>query len=402
MIDLSKEPIRRLKLNGADITILGTAHISQSSVDAVKELIDIEKPDAVLVELCETRKKAMFDEDHWKKLDIFKVFKERKMYLLLSSLILSSFQKKLGKGNLKPGDEMRMAIIEGEKVGSKIIPIDREVQTTLKRSWGNVGLFSKMYLFSALISSLLVKEDVSEKKIEEMKSDDALKDLFSQLPPSYNEIKKAIIDERDIYLAENIRKASLDSKKILAVVGAGHLDGIMNHVQNENDLKPLEEIPKPRIMDRITLLLLPLLILGIMVLTYKVKGIEEGNQFLIMWILVKGSLSALGALIALAHPVSIFLAFITAPIGNFNPIIKPGWVAALFETWIKKPLVEDFEKIATDSEHFTGFWKNRVMRIFLVLLLPQIGSSIGTTIVASKGADVIWIWLKSIFPILGA
>lgn len=400
MIDLSKEPIRKIKLNNSDITILGTAHISQGSVDAVKELIETEKPDTVCVELCESRKKAMFDSDTWKKLDIFKVFKERKMYLLLSSLILSSFQKKLGKGNLKPGDEMRAAIIEGEKIGSKILPIDREVQITLKRSWGNVGLFSKIYLFSALISSLLVKEEITETKIEEMKTDDALKDLFSQLPPRYNEIKKAIIDERDIYLAENIRKASLNSKKILAVVGAGHLEGILNHIEKENDLKPLDEIPKPKILDRVLILILPIFILAIMILTYKIKGIEEGNQFLILWILVKGSLSALGAIIALAHPVSVLLAFIAAPIGNFNPIIKPGWVAALFETWIKKPLVEDFERIATDSEKISGFWKNRVMKIFLVLLLPQIGSSIGTMILASKGADVIWIWLKSIFPYL--
>jgi pheromone shutdown-related protein TraB len=391
-IDLSKEPIRRLKIKNTEVIILGTAHISANSVDAVKEIIKTEKPDKVCVELCQSRLIAIKDPEHWKKLDIFKVFKERKMYLLLASLILSSFQKKLGKGEVKPGDEMRAAIDDGEKCGANIVPIDREVQTTLKRSWGNVSLFSKMYLFSALLSSLLVKEDVSAEKIEEMKSEDALKDLFSQLPPRYDQIKSVIIDERDIYLAENIRRQAVDgnSKKIFAVVGAGHLEGIMKFIETENDISKLDEIPKPRLSDKIQLAVLPLIILGIMVMTFIFSGVPAGTELLMSWIIIKGSLSALGAAIALANPISIVLAFIVAPIGNFNPILKPGWVAALVEIWFKKPLVEDFEKIADDSDHFTGFWKNRVLKIFLVLILPQIGSSIGTFLVTYKGAKELF------------
>lgn len=119
--------------------------------------------------------------------------------------------------------------------------------------------------------------------------------------------------------------------------------------------------------------------------TFYFSGFEAGTELIKEWIIFKGTLAALGALIALAHPLSIILAFIAAPIGNFNPIIKPGWLAALTEIWMKKPLVEDFEHIADDSEHFTGFWKNRVLKIFLVLLLPQIGSSIGTFLVTWKG-----------------
>lgn len=180
---ISKEPIRHITINNSEVILLGTAHISNKSVEAVREIIETEKPNTVCVELCNSRMTSIRDPEHWKKLDIFKVFKERKMYLLLASLILSSFQKKLGKGEIKPGDELRAAMTEGERIGAKIVPVDREIQITLKRSWGNVGFFSKMYLLSALITSLLVKEDVSPEKIEEMKSDDALKDLFSHLPP---------------------------------------------------------------------------------------------------------------------------------------------------------------------------------------------------------------------------
>lgn len=304
---------------------------------------------------------------------------------MLSSLILSSFQKKLGRGEIKPGDELRKAITEGEKVGAKVVPIDREVQTTLKRSWGNVGFFSKVYLSSALLTSLLVKEDVTPEKIEEMKSEDALKDIFTNLPSRFDQVKKVIIDERDVYLAQKIRESAKESKKLVAVVGAGHLQGIMDHIQSDHDISPLDIIPKPGFWDKIGLYIFPILILCLFALIFYKFGAMEGTKFLQSWVIVKGTLAALGAGIALAHPASIVLAFLAAPIGNFNPIIKPGWLAALCESFLRKPLVEDFENIAEDSEHWKGYWKNRVIHIFLVLILPQLGSSIGTFIVMFEG-----------------
>ncbi|MCB1177522.1 MAG: TraB family protein, partial [Leptospiraceae bacterium] len=250
---ISKEPIRKIKINDCEVTILGTAHISKASVQAVEELSNQIQPDSICVELCESRMHSIVESEKWKNLDIFKVFKERKMYLLLSSLILSSFQKKLGRGDVKPGDEMRKGIEKANELNARIVPIDREIQTTLKRSWGKVSFFSKMYLLSALLTSLLVKEDVSEEKIEEMKSEDVLKDLFSQLPKKFDQVKKVIIDERDEYLAEMIRRESLNSKKILAVVGAGHLEGIMKYIETPRDLEPLDEIPKTKLSDKLSM-----------------------------------------------------------------------------------------------------------------------------------------------------
>ncbi len=390
---LSKEPIRKIRLGECDVVILGTAHVSQASVDSVEALIQQEMPDTVCVELCPSRVRSLKDLEYWKKLDIFTVFKERKMYLLLSSLILSSFQKKLGYGKVKPGDEMRKAIELAEKNNLKMIPVDREIQTTLKRAWGNVGFFSKSYLISALISSLLVKEEITEEKIEEMKSEDALKDIFSQLPGRFDQVKKVIIDERDEYLAEKIRQSAMDgSKKLLAVVGAGHLEGIMKYINEERNILELDVIPTSTWKDTLTLLIVPLFLVGIAVYTFYTSGQEAGIDLVVNWIVVKSFLAALGAMIAFAHPFSILLAAISAPFGNFNPIIKPGWLAALCESYLRKPLVEDFEKIAEDSERFTGYWKNRVIRIFLVLLLPQIGSSIGTFIVTMKAMEGIKIF----------
>lgn len=393
----SSEPIRTLELNGSQITILGTAHISQKSIDEVSRIIQEEKPDTVCVELCASRMRSVQDPDHWKKLDIFKVFKERKMWLLLSSLILSSFQKKLGYGNIRPGDEMRKAIEEGNKIHAKIVPVDREISTTLKRAWWNVGFWSRMMLFSTLVSSLIVKEEISPEKIEEMKSDDVLKDLFSQLPSRYQSVKNVIIDERDAYLAQRIRQQAAVGKKIFAVVGAGHLEGIVKHIVEDKDIDHLDVQPVKGFWDRVRPLLFPAIIISAFTALYWFGGKEEGQEFLIRWILVKGTLAAIGAIIALAHPVSILLAFIAAPIGNFNPIIKPGWIAALSESWFRKPLVEDFEKLGEDTETFSGYWKNKVTRIFLVFMLPQIGSSIGTFIVSKQIFDKMLKFVGAFF-----
>ncbi|TGK59381.1 TraB/GumN family protein [Leptospira wolffii] len=391
----SSEPVRNLEIGGSQVTILGTAHISQKSIEAVSRIIEEDKPDVVCVELCASRMRSVKEPDHWKKLDIFKVFRERKMWLLLSSLILSSFQKKLGNGNIRPGDEMRKAIEEGEKIGAKIVPVDREISITLKRAWWNVGLWNRMFLFSALVSSLLAKEDVSPEKIEEMKSDDVLKDLFSQLPTRYNSVKNVIIDERDKYLAQRIRESAAKGKKIFAVVGAGHLEGIMKHINEDQSIDALDVLPVKGFWDKVRPYLFPAIIISAFTILYWLGGKEEGTDFLIRWILVKGGLAALGAIIALAHPVSIILAFLAAPIGNFNPIVKPGWVAALSESWLRKPLVEDFEKIGEDTETLAGFWRNNVIRIFLVFILPQLGSSIGTFIVSKD-------FIQKIPQLLGA
>ncbi|GBF51864.1 pheromone shutdown protein [Leptospira ryugenii] len=381
------EPYHVEYIGKTEVHLLGTAHISEKSVEAVEALVEKVKPDAICVELCDSRMKSLEDPDYLKKMDIFKVFKERKMWLLLSSLILSSFQKKMGNQKVRPGDEMRKGIQLGREKGLLVVPVDREIQTTLKRAWGNVGFFSKTFLFSALITSLFVKEDVSVEKIEEMKSEDILNDLFSQLPRRYDSIRNVIIDERDIYLSEKIRRVALEGKfkKIIAIVGAGHLKGILQHIQHEHPLEPLESLPKSSWLDYAKIAIYPIFFAGLIGYTTYTQGKEAGGDILSQLVWIKGGLAAFGALVAWGHPISIFLAFLTAPIGTFVPIFKAGWVAALSESYLRKPTVEDFEKIAEDSETVSGFWRNRVIRIFLIFFLPQIGSTVGTFLVAWKG-----------------
>ncbi len=384
------EPVKNLKIENCDVTILGTAHVSEKSISAVRSLCKSIKPDTICVELCESRIRSIQDPEYFKKLDIFKVFKERKMYLLLSSLILSSFQKKIGQGKIHPGDELRAGIEEGKLQQARIIPIDREVQITLKRAWSTVGGFTRLYLLSALVTSLFVKEEIPPEKIEELKREDILHDLFSQLPRRYESVKKVIIDERDEYLAQKIRDAAKQSEKLLAIVGAGHLNGIMKFIQEDREIAHLDQVPAKTWWDRYKVFLFPLVFLSLLGYGFASGGKEIGTDLLLAWVVIKSGLAGLGAVVAFAHPISILLAMLAAPFGNFNPVIKPGWVAALSESWLRKPKAEDFENIAKDSETFLGYWKNRVIRIFLVFLLPQIGSSIGTFIVMKQGLEILF------------
>ncbi|MDH5656563.1 MAG: TraB domain-containing protein, partial [Spirochaetia bacterium] len=231
----SEIPLSKLKLNGSDVWILGTAHVSPESVQDVKDIYKTLKPDVVCVELCASRYDAMRDPDRWRKLDLTRVIKEKKLGLLASSLILSSFQKKIGKTTgVQPGQEMLTACDLAEKDSKELVLADRDVRTTLLRAWRQVGFFSKMWLSSALFSSLLVREEIPPEEIERMKKEDVLSDLFSALPSRYRFVKEIIVDERDQFLAGKIKESvlSLTGKnkkkkaKVFAVVGAGHLAGI--------------------------------------------------------------------------------------------------------------------------------------------------------------------------------
>lgn len=388
MKTISEEPHIDQIIQGTHVIVLGTAHISQKSTDEVQRLIKDWKPDVVGVELCETRKKNIMGDDHWKKLDLFQVIKNKKGYLLLSSLILSSFQKRIG--GTKPGEEFRMAISTSESQGIPVHPIDRDVQTTLKRAWNKLGFFQKSLLFSQLIGSLFVKEKISEETIESMKKEDVLKGLFDELPGNYAPIIEVIIDERDQFMAQKIRESSKNTKKALHIVGAGHLKGIEKYLTEEREISTLETIPTVTIWSKMSSFVFPVIIISIFAFLFYKGGQETGIEFLYNWIIIKAFFGGLGALIAWAHPLGIIASAIVSPIGNFNPVLKPGWIAALIEAYFRKPLVEDFEKLAEDTNSMKGIWKNRVTRVFLVLMLPQIGSSIGTFVAT-------YIGMKNIF-----
>ena len=386
------ETVHRIMLDDKELIVIGTAHVSKNSAEEVKTIIEEEKPDSVAIELCNSRYQSMQDQDRWKKTDIAKVVKEKKSFLLLANLILSSYQKRMAKQiGIQAGQEMLQAIESAKEIGAQLVLADRDIQVTFARIWGNLGFWGKTKLFFTLVLSIFSDEKITEEDLEKMKSGDMLTSALSELSKSFPQLKETLIDERDKFLAQKIKTAP--GKKVVAVVGAGHVPGLKEAIKEDQDLAALGKIPPKKKTGKIIGWTISIVIIALMVSTIIVNR-DAGLDQILAWILWNGSLSALGTIAALGHPLSILTAFFIAPVSSLNPILAAGWFAGLVEALVRKPKVFDFENLNEDVSSFKGFWKNRVTKILLVVVFANVGSSVGTFI---GGAEVIRIFVKSFF-----
>lgn len=376
--------LRKLKLKRSEIILLGTAHVSRESVEDVERAILNEKPDTVLVELDEGRAKNLQDPDHWKRMDIVQVIKSRKIYLLFSSILLSIFQKKMGERTTSaPGAEFKKAIEVSEKKGRSVHFIDREIGITLKRAWQSVGFFSKMRLMSELLASLFVKDDMEPDDIEKLKEKDALQGLLDSLPPSFRRIREIIIDERDSYMAQKIRDLVLNAekppKKILVVIGAGHLRGIEEALQRDHDMQVLTAVKAGGLWKSLMVFFAPIFIIVALLAFFTLTGTKKFDiaETLKTWIIIKCSVTAVMTIVWSPHILAYLAGIIVSPVSTFLPIVKTGWVSALLEAIYRKPEVTDFEEMAVATEQFKKFYRNRIFRIFMVFFLGQFSSALG-------------------------
>lgn len=368
-----------IELNGKKIILIGTAHISQDSIREVSEVIQEENPDTVCVELCQTRFDSIRDKDRWKNMDIVKVIKDGKAPLLMANLVMTAFQKKMGDQlGVQPGAEMIQAVADAEEIDAEIVLADREVSVTLKRVWRMLSLWEKAKIMTQLLAGLFTSPEISEEDIEQMKEGDLLSSLLEEMSHSFPKVKEVLIDERDQFLASKISDAP--GEVIVAVVGAGHVPGIQTHLGKEIDLEKIQEIPPPGKMGKIIKWGIPIGILA--VIAYGFFGIDTAVsiEMIKRWVLANGILSALGAALAGGHILTVLSAFVAAPITSLNPTIAAGWVSGLTEAWVRKPKVSDFENLATDIVTVKGFWKNELTRILLVVVLSNLGSTLGTII----------------------
>jgi pheromone shutdown-related protein TraB len=359
--------------------LLGTAHVSKESTRLAKAVIEEEKPDTVCVELCQSRYQAIRQKDRWQDTDIIKVIREKKSFLLLSNLLLASFQKRIAKQlDVKPGEEMIAAINTAESVGARIHLADRDIRTTLSRTWRVMGFWSKIRLLFELALSLGQLNEIKEEDIEKMKQQDVLETLLSEVGKSLPGLKAILIDERDQYLAEKIRSAP--GNKVVAVVGAGHIPGIQKYWNAEIDTRALEQLPAKGKSVGILKWLIPLVIVGLFIAGFFFGGKKAGTDMIVWWILANGILAGVGAIIALAHPATILSSIIAAPLTSLNPMIAAGWVSGLVEAFSRRPKVKDLESLPEDILSVRGFWRNNVTRILLVVVFTNLGSSLGTFI----------------------
>ncbi|MBW2660422.1 MAG: TraB/GumN family protein [Deltaproteobacteria bacterium] len=366
-----------LSFEDKEITLIGTAHVSKESVRLVTSVIEEGKPDTVCIELCQSRYQSIRQKDRWQNMDIVKVIKEKKAFLLLSNLLLASFQKRIArKLDIKPGAEIISAIETAEKVGAQIHLADRDIRITLSRTWSVMSLWDKLKILFQLILSMGEIEEISEKDIEKMKQEDMLETLLADIEKSLPVLRDILIDERDRYLAHKIKTAP--GKRIVAVVGAGHVPGIKKYWGANIDINALEKIPPKGMFVRAFKWILPLSILGLFVAGFFYGGSTAGTQMITWWILANGLLAGLGALIAFAHPLTILTSILAAPLTSLNPMIAAGWVSGLVEAFSRKPKVKDFESLSEDILSIKGFRQNKVTKILLVAAFTNLGSAIGT------------------------
>jgi len=372
--------VHRITYKNKNIILVGTAHISKESVKLVQAIIEDEKPETVCVELCESRYQSIVKKEQWENTNIVTVIREKKAFLLLSNLILAAFQKRMAdRLDIKPGSEMIQAIESAESINANIHLSDRDIRTTLTRAWHCLSLWKKMRMLFELILSAGSMDEINESEIEQLKEQDMLETVINEIGRSMPEMRNILIDERDKYLTEKIRTAK--GNHIVAVLGAGHVPGILSHMEKSSfNIEELEKKPPPKKYTVVLKWGLPIFIIALIALGFIKAGTSAGTDMIWWWFAANGILAGLGACIALAHPLTIISAILAAPLTSLNPMIAAGWVSGLVEAFARKPKVKDFQQMAEDISSFKGFWKNNVTRILLVVVFTNLGSSFGTMI----------------------
>jgi pheromone shutdown-related protein TraB len=379
------QTIRRVELKGRTVILAGTVHISQESTDEVRALIEAEKPGRVCVEIDESRFRSMSQGNSWDSLDIGKVLKEGRGFLLMANLALAGFQRRMGASvGGKPGEEMLAAVRSAEEAGIPYSFCDREIQVTLKRAWAKSGFWNKSKLLASLIDSAFSNEKLTEEEVEKLKEKNELDSMMAELASFLPSVKEVLIDERDRFLASRIYLSG--ESLVVAVVGAGHLDGIeawlrkLDAGEATPDTSDIASPPPPSKAGKIIGWAIPAVIVGFIVLGFFKSGTQASLSMLLRWVLLNGSLAALGSAICFAHPLTIVFSFITAPIATLNPFVGVGLFAGLAEAFFRKPRVSDLENLAGDVTSIKGFYTNRVTKILLIFFMSSIGGMIGNFI----------------------
>lgn len=368
--------ICRLEKDGTRFTLVGTAHVSEKSVQEVLRIIEQERPDTVAVELCETRFRALTDSESWQKTDIFQVVRSGRTLFLLANLALSAYQRHIGKKlGVKPGAELLAAIEKAREVGAEVKLIDRDVQITLKRTWANLGFWKKNLLLASIFGGMFSREEVSEQDIEDLKQGANLSKLLETLAQEVPQVKEPLIDERDRFMMSGIEE--LPGKHIVAVVGAAHVPGMRANFGQPVDREAISQLPPPSKTLKVLKWLLPILVLSAFAYGYYQNEGTTLSEMLWAWILPNAVFAGLLTIIAGGKLLSIATALVTSPITSLNPLLGAGMVVGPVEAWLRKPTVEDFETVHEDFASLRGVYRNRVTRVLIVALAAHLGSALG-------------------------
>ena len=383
--------IHRLTVDQKELILVGTAHISQASVDTVRQVIADEEPDTVCVELDEQRFQALTNRNRWESLNLIQVLRKGQVPFLLSNLALSSFQKRMGlQTGVKPGAELAAAAAAASDRGMRVELVDRNIRTTLLRAWRRTGIWRKMMLLATLLGSMFEKQQIDEEELARLRETDTLSAMLEEMGSLLPAVKSILVDERDRYMAYHIRRAP--GNKLVAVVGAAHLPGILRTLQRpaetEASIRELDRIPPKPTLSKLVPWLIPAVVVALFLVGFFYGDRNQVAGAALAWVLANGLLSAFGAIVALGHPATVIAAFVAAPITSLNPTIGAGMVTGLVQAFVAAPTVKDMEQVGEDLTTLKGWWSNRLSRVLLVFLFSSIGSSVGTI--------VAFHWLKDL------
>lgn len=382
----ASQPLRVVTVGDSEVTILGTAHVSKVSAEAVADHLASGEYDAVAIELDENRFKALTEPNRWAQLDLFQVIRQGKAGVVIASLALSAFQQRLADQlGIEPGAEMKTAVQAANAANIPVVLIDRDIGVTLKRVYRSVPWWQRLTLVGGILASMVSRESISEQEIEKLKEGDVLEATFAEFAEDHRGLYGPLIGERDRYMAARIREelARKPVSRMLAVVGAGHLRGLAEHLEAQPGEAPgsvraeLEHVDQGWSWWRLVPWLIVVLIVAGFVIGFQ-RSPELGLRLVTDWVLINGTLAAIGTLIAKAHPFTVAGTFLAAPLTSLNPTIGAGFVAAGLELWLRKPRVGDFTSLRRDVTELKGWWRNRVARTLLVFLFATLGSAAGT------------------------
>ena len=373
--------VLRLEIAGREVVLVGTAHISRESVELVREVIEHERPDTVCIELDAQRFAALSQKKRFESLDLKQVIRSRQLAALIANLMLASYQKRLGgQLGVKPGTELLEAARAAEELDIPVALCDRDVRVTLRRAWASMSLWKKTRLLSELLAATFERPEISEEELRRLREKDVLTELMEELGKAMPGLKRVLIDERDAYLSHRILEAS--GRKLVAVVGAGHVAGMRSALEEQRsvDVHALDQVPPVAPVWRWIGWGIPAVIVGALAWIGITKGPEVAGENLLYWIVANGIPSTIGAMAALAHPMTVAAAFFVAPVTSLTPVIGAGYVLAFVQAYLRPPLVSEFEVVSEDIGTLRGWWRSRLLRILLVFILTTIGSLIGTYI----------------------
>ena len=378
------ENVTTLDYQNKKIILIATAHVSKESAELVKQVIEKEHPDSVCIELDEDRYNNIQKPKAWENTDIVKVIKSKKVGFLLANLALSSYQKRIAMQlNTSVGGEMTQGIESAKEIGATLVLADRKIQTTFLRIWRKLSLWEKGKLLVSMLFSFDNDANVSDKDLQELLKADMLESVLIDMRKQFPKIGDILISERDQYLASKIKEAP--GEKIVAVLGGAHVPGVKSEIYRLQDIDSISAIPPKNPVAKIVGWLIPAAVIALLLYAF-FDNIQTGLEQLSAWVLWTGILAALFTALSLAHPLSIITSLIAAPFTTINPVLACGWFTGLVEATIKRPTVQDIQRIPEDIFSFKGFFKNRFLRIILVVFMANIGASIGTFV---AGADII-------------